>query len=210
MKRWWLPALILLLIFMLPFIFYEHYFSALFTQEGIQEWINEFKTFGIAGGIFLLAADMALPLPGTLIMSTMGYLYGPWLGGVASTLGLILSGTIGYTICRFAGVSITRKILGDEAYERGQRLSELKGGWIVALSRWLPLLSEIVACMAGLSKMPPRIFFTALICGAIPFGFLFAYVGYTGRELPWLMIVLNIAGPALLWFAAGRLLFYKA
>lgn len=210
MKRWILVTCFLLVLFLLPFVFFEDYFNTLFSQAGIEDWLERFKTFGLLGGILLLAADIFLPLPGTLIISTLGYVYGPLTGGVAATVGLILSGTIAYFLCRYAGVGVTKRLLGEEAYVKGQQFSAASGGWVVAMSRWLPLLSEIVACMAGLTKMPPRIYFIALICGAAPFGFLFAYIGHTGHGNPALTIALNIVVPALLWLIAGRLIYNRS
>ncbi len=209
MNRWLLLIGLLLILFLLPFLFFEDYFNAMFSQEGIEAWLEGFKDYGVVGGILLLALDIFLPLPGTLIISTLGYVYGPLTGGMAATAGLILSGSIAYFLCRFAGVGVTRRILGEESYEQGQSIGNTSGGWIVALSRWLPLLSEVVACMAGLTKMSPRIYFPALICGVLPFGFLFAYIGHTGHESPWLMVVLNIVCPAILWGVAGRYLYLR-
>lgn len=210
MKRWWYLVVGLLLIFLVPFLLFEEFFTTLFTQEGIEQWIQEFQRFGWLGGILLLAADIVLPLPGTLIMSTMGYMYGPIQGGIASVVGLMLSGTIAYLLCRYAGVSMARRLIGEEGYHKGEQLFKNTGGWIVALSRWLPLLSEVVACMAGLSKMPPRIYFLALFCGAVPFAFLFAFIGHYGHVSAWVTVMLNIFGPAFLWLISGRLIYRSA
>ena len=51
------------------------------------------------------------------------------------------------------------------------------GGWVVALSRALPILPEVISCTAGLVRMPFRKFTVALACGSAPMGFLFAAIG---------------------------------
>ena len=72
--------------------------------------------------------------------------------------------------------------------------------------RWLPVLPEIVACMAGLNQMRLRDFMIGLVCGSIPLGFVFAYVGYTGLEHPYFAILVSALLPAVLWLIAQYLL----
>jgi membrane protein DedA with SNARE-associated domain len=81
----------------------------------------------------------------------------------------------------------------------GEELFKNIGGWIVAMSRWLPVVSEVVACLAGLSKMPFPMFLAALICGSVPLGFLFSTIGYIGGEYAMLTLILSALLPFILW-----------
>ena len=81
----------------------------------------------------------------------------------------------------------------------GERLFARAGGWLVVLSRWLPVFPEVIACMAGLSRMPALPFFTALACGSAPLGFAFAAIGHAGVDHPVLAIALSGGLPPLLW-----------
>ena len=94
------------------------------------------------------------------------------------------------------------RLLGRRDLERGEWLFARIGGWAVALSRWLPLLPEVVACMAGLTRMPARTFFVALACGSVPLGFAFAAIGHAGAERPALTLALSAGLPLVLWLAA--------
>jgi membrane protein DedA with SNARE-associated domain len=66
----------------------------------------------------------------------------------------------------------------------------------------LPLLPEVVACMAGLTKMPAATFFLSLACGSVPVGFVFAWIGAAGRDSPGLAIALSILVPVILYGVA--------
>ena len=69
-------------------------------------------------------------------------------------------------------------LAGREDLEKGERIfGSEAGGFIVALSRWLPVMPEVVACMAGMSQMPFGRFLVALACGSVPLGFAFAGIG---------------------------------
>ena len=92
------------------------------------------------------------------------------------------------------------RLMGAKGYDQGRRLfAGTSGGLVVALSRCLPLLPEVIACMAGLAHMPPARFFTALATGCVPMGFLFAWIGAAGRDSPGLAIGLSILIPAVLY-----------
>ena len=75
----------------------------------------------------------------------------------------------------------------------------------MALSRWMPVLPEAMACLAGLSAMPFRVFLAALISGGIPLGFTFATIGALGVDHPGLTIALSALVPVVLY--AGALAF---
>ena len=83
---------------------------------------------------------------------------------------------------------------------------ERSGGWMVALSRCLPLLPEVIACLAGLASMPLRKFTVALACGAVPVGFVFAWIGHLGQDRPALAIGLSLAIPPVLWLLSLQLM----
>ena len=54
------------------------------------------------------------------------------------------------------------RVLGPQDFVEGERLFARVGAWLVVLSRWLPIFPEVIACMAGLARMPAWSFFTAL------------------------------------------------
>jgi uncharacterized membrane protein YdjX (TVP38/TMEM64 family) len=173
---------------------------ATFSQEGSVAWLNEYGGWAWAAAIVLLMGDILLPLPATLIMSALGYLYGTLGGGFISATGSFLAGSAGYWICYIMGERAALKILGPKDYERGKRISHSVGGWVVALSRWLPVFPEVIACMAGLTRMRPSIFHLALLCGSLPLGFTYAYIGATGIEYPWLAVALSAGLPPMIWW----------
>ncbi len=77
---------------------------------------------------------------------------------------------------------------------------------MIALSRSLPILPEVLACTAGLVRMPFGRFVPALACGSLPMGFLFAGIGAAGHDAPGWALVFNLVVPAVLWVTAKRLM----
>lgn len=189
----------LVALILIPFFIWEDFLNRVFSPEGAISWLKTYGNWAWAAGMLLLISDLFLPIPGTIVMSAMGYLYGPWLGGLLDSLGSFLSGELAYGLCRLAGRKGALRILGEKDLTRGEKLFTRAGGWLVVLSRWLPVFPEVVACIAGLTHMPARSFHLALACGSIPLGFAFAYVGYMGIEHPTLAVALSALAPPALW-----------
>ena len=176
-----------------------------FTLIGSVKWLESAGPWAWAAGILLLIGDLALPVPGTIVISALGYVYGTLLGGLVASVGLIAAGLLGYGLGRLFGEKFARRWLGDRDYEKGTRLFAKSGGWVVALSRALPILPEVISCTAGLVRMPFRQFAVALACGSVPMGFAFAAIGKAGHEAPGWAFGLSLLVPALLWLVAGRI-----
>ena len=189
-----LAALVLLVFFV-----WGDSLMEIFSQSGTITWLTSSGKWAWALAIFLLMGDLLLPLPATLIMAAIGYIYGPIGGGLISSAGSFLAGSLGYWLCRLLGEKTARRVLGDKDYALGKRLLGNVGGWVVVLSRWLPVFPEVIACMAGLTRMPAPYFHGALLCASVPLGFTYAYIGHTGIEHPALSIGLSAVVPALIW-----------
>jgi uncharacterized membrane protein YdjX (TVP38/TMEM64 family) len=144
-------------------------------------------------------------VPSTVVISALGYLYGTFLGGAIAAAGLIAAGLAGYGAGRLFGERFARRWLGDRDYEKGRLLFAGGGGWVVAVSRALPVLPEVISCTAGLVRMPFRRFVAALACGSLPMGFGVASIGRAGHDAPGWAFGLSLLVPALLWLAASRM-----
>ncbi|NNC89396.1 MAG: VTT domain-containing protein [Akkermansiaceae bacterium] len=195
--------LILALLVIVPFLIWGDFYEGLFSPEGAVERLERFgKSWAWLAGVALILADLLLPIPGSAVMAALGYVYGFWLGGAIGAGASILSGLVAYGLCRRLGRGAAEWIAGRRDLEKGERLFRgAAGGWIVALSRWLPVMPEVIACLAGLARMPVRRFTFAVACGSIPLGFAFAAIGTTGHANPKLALLLSAIIPPLLWAA---------
>lgn len=197
-------VLVLLAAVIVPFLIWGERFEAALSVEGTRQWLEGFGAWAWLAGIGLLVADIALPIPGTVVMSVMGWMYGWFWGGLISAAGSMLSGTVAYGLCRLLGRPVAVRIAGADGLEQAHALFEKNGGWLVAVSRWLPVLPEAVACLAGLARMPWRTFWVALLCGSLPLGFAFAAIGHLGHESPAGALLLSAVLPAGMWWVARR------
>jgi uncharacterized membrane protein YdjX (TVP38/TMEM64 family) len=185
----------------LPFLLFGDRLEAYLSQERLTEAFGEYRAYAWAAAILLLVSDILLPIPNTIVMAAMGIVYGPLLGGLVSAAGLMLSGLAGYGLCRMLGRPAALWLMGERELSDAERLFRRVGGLLVAASRWVPILSEAIACLAGLAGMPLRTFFLALLSGVLPLGLVVASIGYAGSDRPVLTLVLCALLPLPIWFA---------
>lgn len=202
--RLWLIFIVLALLFAIPFVLYGEVWEEWLSGDGAVAWLDEWGPWAWAMGLLLLMGDLVLPVPATAVLAALGILYGPVAGGLIGTAGSCLAGLTGYVACRLFGRRAALFITGAKDMARSESFFERSGGWAVVLSRWLPLLPEVVACLAGLARMPAGRFCVALVCGTMPMAFVFALVGHIGADEPVLAVAASALLPLLLWPVARR------
>jgi len=190
---------VLFVLIVASFLHWGDWFSSFFEDNGAVTILTSYGRWAWVVGLVLLMADLFLPLPATLVMSALGYIYGPFIGSIFSTIGSVMAGLLAFGLCRALGERGALVILGKKDLEKGRNLFSNKGGWIVAVSRWLPVLPEIVSCMAGLNQMSAGKFTVALVCGSLPLGLVFAYIGHSGRDYPMAATLISALFPVVLW-----------
>ncbi len=200
MKRLLFLFLGLVALVIIPFLIWGGKIEEMMSIEKMVENLQASGSWAWAVGLGLLWIDLLLPILGTVVMSALGLIYGPVLGGVIASIGSVGAGVIAYGLCRLLGWRAARWFVGEKGLIEGERLFRGEaGGWLVALSRWMPVLPEVMACMAGLSRMPFLRFFLALCAGSVPMCFVFAWIGSRGESSPGWAIALSAGLPPLLW-----------
>ncbi len=209
MKRLFLIFLSLALLVIVPFAIWGDDFEDSMTLEGTVAAMKSWGAWAWAAGIGLLLADLFLPILGTVVMSALGLVYGWFLGGLIASFGSVGAGLLAYGLARKLGRHAVRWVAGENGLVEGERLfGSDAGGWVVALSRWLPVFPEVVACMAGIARMPLGKFTAALCAGSIPMAFVFSWIGHAGKEMPVMALGLSAGLPPLIW-AVVRLIYRR-
>lgn len=196
----------LALLVIVPFAIWGEGLERALSAERTTEELRSWGAWAWAAGFALVVSDIALPIPATAVMAALGVIYGPLLGGLISALASMTAGTIGYVAFRALGRGIAERMAGAQGLARAEALFERWGGWIVAGSRWMPILPETIAGLAGLARMPFARFEAALACGALPMGLTAASIGHFGASRPLLAIALSALLPLALWPVAHRLM----
>jgi membrane protein DedA with SNARE-associated domain len=154
--------------------------------------------FGISSSLgYLLPAiigleSMGIPSPGetalvlAAVLASQGKLH-IWLVILIGVSSAILGDNLGYALGRRFGRDV---ILGSgplqghrrRAVAYGDRFFARHGSKAVFLARWVALVRFAAAWLAGINRMPFRVFFFWNALGGISWGVTFALVGYFAGE----------------------------
>jgi uncharacterized membrane protein YdjX (TVP38/TMEM64 family) len=192
---------ILALLTLIPFLIWGERFTRLFDGAAARQFVQDCGAWGSVAVVGLLVSDLFLPVPATGVMSAAGYVYGPWLGGALSALGSFLSGMLAFGLCRAFGHRAAVRLAGETGLAQNEALFRRAGPWLIALSRGLPILPEVTACLAGLSRMRTSLFIIALLCGSVPMGFGYAAVGTLFAADPAWALGASVLVPCIIWLA---------
>ncbi len=129
-------------------------------------------------GLALLAGDVFLPVPASLIMIAFGSLFGLVGGTLLSLVGGVLAALLGYGLGRM-GKARFAKWFGRAALDEGNKLFERHGLWAVIISRPIPLISETVAVVAGSADYNFRRMVLGSVVGTFPAAIIYAWAGTT-------------------------------
>ncbi len=128
--------------------------------------------------VALLFADLFIAVPTLTIIILAGYFLGPILGANVALIGLFSAGIGGYLLSQTYGEKLVILIIKDSNQRRDAYETFRENGFVtILLSRALPILPEVSACMAGLTRMPFAKFLSAWLISTIPYAFIAAYAG---------------------------------
>jgi len=161
--------------------------------------LRKYDSWAWAVGIALIWADLVLPVPQTVVIASLGIIYGTVLGGLLGSVGLITGGLIGYVLMLTSARRLVKHFVGPQSLNTMESLFERAGAWAIVLSRSLPYsIPEALVFLAGLAGMRLGKFTMALVVGSVPTAFAFAAIGAGWADQPILALVVSYVLPILL------------
>jgi uncharacterized membrane protein YdjX (TVP38/TMEM64 family) len=197
--RWAVVWILLISLVLVPFFLFESEFNAFAartTRTDTGVWLAALSIFG------LLAFDILLPVPSSIVSTAAGVLLGFWRGAVVVWTGMMVGCVLGYALGRRVSGAAGR-FVGEEGLQRAESLVQRYGDWTLVICRPVPVLAEASVMFAGLVRAPFGRFaaLTALsnlgiALGYAAFGafsmsidsFIVAFVG--ALLIPWIVMVI--------------------
>ena len=153
--------------------------------------------------VALLASDVFLPVPSSLVMVLSGAAFGVVRGALLALVGSVLGEWLGFELVRRYGRRMAARIVGDGDLETFNRFFARHGALAVIVTRPLPVVMETMSVVAGLSGMSRKVFLAASVIGTFPIVVIYAYAGAVSREAGSLVpaAVILVALTGLVWLA---------
>ena len=184
-------------------------FLGISLEPAARAWLANAGTPGAAAVIGLLAADIFIPVPSSVVMVLSGAAFGVGWGSLLAFIGSIGGEWLGFELARKYGTSLSTRFIGDAAERaRLNRILMTHGAAAVAVTRALPVVMETMSVVAGLSTMKRSTFLVASTIGTLPIVIVYAYAGAKSREMdsvvPAVVILIAVAAAGWVWYRAIR------
>lgn len=178
----------------IPFLF----FGDRFDTGAILEFFQSGSPLSLLLGVVAISVDLVIPFPAHAIMTGFGMTQGWFIGGLLGAIGTFSAGFLAYWLCRIIGQRAVKVIAGDGDIARLTRFFERYGMWSIALSRWIPLVPEVVSSLAGATRMNQSKFLAGNLLGSLSVGFAYGALGSMSIVPAYLLFAISIGVPILL------------
>ncbi len=161
-----------------------------------------------AAAIFaLLAADIVLPVPSSIIGVFAGGVLGFARGAVVLWVGLMAGCLLGYWLGARPGRRLAGRVVGGAQVAVLQRAFGRFGPLVLVLARGVPVLAEASVIAAGAARLDLRLFLPATAAANIVVALAYAGLGAAAAGSGSFVMVFTgiIALPALAWAFWTRL-----
>lgn len=150
-----LPMVLVLAIPIVPFLLWG---------ERVETWLAGWRANPPAWPVVasavvgLLATDIFLPIPSSLISTLAGSELGIVLGTAATWVGMSLGAVLGFGLARWTGPAVVRRLVGPRDLARTTQLVERLGPWLLVLGRGVPVVAESTVLLFGMHQLAWRKF----------------------------------------------------
>lgn len=127
--------------------------------------------------IALLASDVVLPIPSSLIGTALGAILGAPLGTLAGTIGLSAACVIGYALGALARPGVVEPLIPARDRQLLESWLSRYGIAALILCRAVPVLAEASVIAAGAMRMPPVPALVATTLANLGISAVYAWVG---------------------------------
>jgi uncharacterized membrane protein YdjX (TVP38/TMEM64 family) len=158
MRKLILPILLIAVALAIPVLPFLGFGPALETamERYLKGTANPSAVAGMVVG--LLATDVFLPVPSSVVGTVAGEVLGFWRATAASWIGLMLGALLGFLLARLFGRSLTWRFARSEDLERVDYLSQRWGPAVLVIARPVPLLAEASVLLFGATGLSWRRF----------------------------------------------------
>ena len=197
------PILLVAVVLAVPILPFLGFGGAL--EQCIASWLDPAPSRAIVAALTvgLLAVDVYLPIPSSVVSTSAAALLGFWLGTAASWVGMTLGGIAGFLPARLLGRWAAVRLSNTAELDRIDRLSRRFGPLVIVLTRPIPVLAEASVLALGTTDLPWSRFLVPLMLSNLGIAAVYSALGHLVR-LP-IALAASIAIPLLALIVARKI-----
>ena len=185
-----LPMIVVLAVPVVPFLLFG---------ERVEQWLAWWRDHPpawplvAAGVVLLLATDVFLPIPSSLVSTLAGSHLGALGGTLASWLGMSAGAILGFAVARRFGPPLVRWLTRADDLARTGALVERFGPLLLVLGRGVPVLAEATVLLFGMHGLTWRRFLPPVLLANFALALAYSLFGDVAQQYDSLLLALAAA-----------------
>jgi len=179
--RWLLLGIIILAFILIPFFLFGDLINT-WTRDFLASASKNSPLVSVVLGL-LLASDIFLPIPSSIVSTAAGLFLGFTIGTMTSLVGMTISCIAGFWLGLRFGRPLASRMVGTAELEKLQDLSLQVGDWVIVVVRPVPVLAEASVFFAGMSGMPAYRFLLLTTLSNLGISAVYAAIGALSATL---------------------------
>lgn len=134
--------------------------STISSVESLKSYILSTKEKGVYIYILIQTAQVIiLPVPAAIICVVGSLIYGPMLGGLYCSIGILIGSFVSFFIGKTFGYKIVAWIAGKENTDKYSEILRKRGAFFLSIAFLLPMFPDDILCLiAGITNMKFKTF----------------------------------------------------
>ena len=198
--------LAVLLVPIVPFLLFAWLYPG--WEDEVARWgqSGESRAWTAAVIIGLLASDIFLLIPSSVLCTAAGWQFGLPLGTLIAWTGMSLGAVIGFALAKRIGTPIVAWLTTPAELARAGELTQQLGPWLLVVARGIPVVAEASVLFVGLHQMPWRTFLPPVLFSNLVLAVAYAAFGRVAEQFQQLPLAIGISiGAPVLMIALFRL-----
>lgn len=184
------PLVIVVLILLVPIVPFVVLGEGFETQ--LNDWLTtkESRPEIAAAVVLLLASDMVLPVPSSVVSTMAGAHLGVPYATAVSWLGMMIGSVLGFSLARWFGEPLARRFSGPEDWARLQEVNKRYGPYALAVTRPVPILAEAMVFLLGTTRLAWSLFLPVACLSNFAIALAYSVLGWMSIKYGQLAIAL--------------------
>ena len=149
-------------------------------HEELKAFVTANFWLGLVLYMAVFCAATFVAVPGAMVLQLVaGFLFGPWIGGLATAAAATVGSLGYYSAARSAlGESLRRRAYADPRARRWREGLEKDAFWYLLGLRVPPVMLFVgISVLAGVAAVPTRAYLAATFIGVLPSATVYAWIG---------------------------------
>lgn len=208
--RRWLPLLLMVgagaAVYFSGLYHYVSFGELRHRHHELKAFVEHNFLLGLGLYLLIFMAATFVAVPGASVLQLIaGFLFGPWVGGLATAVAATLGSVGYYYAARSAlGDSLRRKAYADPRARQWREGLEKDAFWYLLGLRVPPVMLFVgISALAGVAAVPIRSYLAATFLGVLPSATVYAAIGSGLEQIFDKGEAINFMAPEIFWPLMG-------